>query len=136
MKAICMYLPQYHTFPENDKWWGEGYTEWTAVKRGRPLFKGHVQPRRPLDGRYYDLGKDGEATLRWQASLAEKYGIYGFAFYQYWFKGEQLMKRPMEILRDHPDIPLRYCICWANESWTRTWYGLSEEVIMKQDYGD
>ncbi|HAV01236.1 MAG TPA: glycosyl transferase [Lachnospiraceae bacterium] len=136
MKAICMYLPQYHTFPENDKWWGEGYTEWTAVKRGRPLFKGHVQPRRPLDGRYYDLDKDGEATLRWQASLAEKYGIYGFAFYQYWFKGEQLMKRPMEILRDHPDIPLRYCICWANESWTRTWYGLSEEVLMKQDYGD
>ncbi len=136
MKVMCMYLPQYHSFPENDEWWGKGYTEWTAVKRGRPLFKGHVQPRRPLGGRYYDLDKNGEETLSWQAELASEYGIYGFAFYHYWFKGKLLMRRPMEILLSNPGIKIRYCICWANESWTRTWYDLSEEVLIKQEYGE
>ena len=136
MRVLCMYLPQYHTFPENNEWWGEGYTEWTAVKRGKPLFEGHLQPRVPLDQRYYDLVREGEQTLLWQAELAEKYGVYGFVFYQYWFQGKQLMKRPMEILLEHKEIPLRYCICWAYESWTRTWYDLSEEILMKQDYGE
>ncbi|MBR6469301.1 MAG: glycoside hydrolase family 99-like domain-containing protein [Lachnospiraceae bacterium] len=136
MRVICMYLPQYHTFPENDEWWGKGYTEWTAVKKGRPLFKGHIQPRVPLDGRYYDLVNEGAETLKWQAETAKKYGVYGFSIYQYWFKGKQLMQRPMEILLEHPEIDLNYCICWANESWTRTWYGLSEQVLMKQEYGD
>ncbi len=136
MKVMCMYLPQYHTFPENDKWWGKGYTEWTAVKRGHPLYKGHVQPRVPLDERYYDLVNDGAATLKWQAELARKYGIYGFSIYQYWFRGRQLMEKPMEILLEHREIDINYCICWANESWTRTWYGLSEQVLMQQDYGE
>ena len=136
MKVMCMYLPQYHTFPENDEWWGRGYTEWTAVKRGRPLFKGHVQPRVPLDNRYYDLVNEGVETLKWQAETARKYGIYGFSIYQYWFRGRQLMQRPMEILLEHPEIDINYCICWANESWTRTWYGLSEQVLMKQEYGE
>ncbi len=136
MRVICMYLPQFHSFPENDEWWGEGYTEWTAVKRGKPLFKGHIQPRVPLDGNYYDLRAEGEETLKRQAGLALKYGIYGFAFYQYWFKGKQLMESPMEALLAHPEIELRYCICWANESWTRSWYGLSEQVLMKQEYGE
>ncbi len=135
MRVMCMYLPQYHTFPENDEWWGKGYTEWTAVKKGHPLYKGHIQPRIPLDGRYYDLVKDGVETLKWQAETARKYGIYGFSIYQYWFRGRQLMQRPMEILLENPDIDINYCICWANESWTRTWYGLSEQVLMKQDYG-
>ena len=136
MKVMCMYLPQYHSFPENDEWWGKGYTEWTAVKRGRPLYKGHIQPRVPLDGRYYDLVNEGAQTLKWQAETARKYGIYGFSIYQYWFKGRQLMQRPMEILLEHPEIDINYCICWANESWTRTWYGLSEQVLMKQEYGE
>ncbi|MCR4657589.1 MAG: glycoside hydrolase family 99-like domain-containing protein [Lachnospiraceae bacterium] len=136
MKVMCMYLPQYHSFPENDEWWGKGYTEWTAVKRGRPLFKGHVQPRIPLGERYYDLKKEGEETLRWQAELAKKYGVYGFSFYQYWFKGKQLMESPMETLLACRDIAISYCICWANETWTRTWYGLSEQTLIKQDYGD
>ncbi len=136
MKVMCMYLPQYHSFPENDAWWGKGYTEWTAVKRGRPLFKGHIQPRIPLDGRYYDLVNDGVNTLKWQAETARKYGIYGFSIYQYWFRGKQLMQRPMEIFLEHPEIDINYCICWANESWTRTWYGLSEQILMQQDYGD
>ncbi len=136
MKVMCMYLPQYHSFPENDEWWGKGYTEWTAVRKGRPLFKGHVQPRIPLGERYYDLKKEGEETLKWQAGLAKKYGVYGFAFYQYWFKGKQLMESPMETLLACRDIDVNYCICWANETWTRAWYGLSERILIKQDYGD
>ncbi len=136
MKVLCMYLPQFHTFKENDEWWGKGYTEWVAVKRAKPLFKGHVQPRVPLDKRYYDLVEEGEKTWRFQAQLAKEYGIYGFSIYQYWFKGYQLMNRPMEILLEHKDIDINYCITWANETWTRTWYGLESEILMKQDYGN
>lgn len=135
MKIMCMYLPQYHTFPENDEWWGKGYTEWTAVKRGRPLFKNHIQPRVPLDNRYYDLVNEGRETLKWQAEIAKEYGIYGFSIYQYWFGKKQLMNRPMEILLENPDIDIHYNVCWANESWTRTWYGLSSQILMEQEYG-
>ncbi len=135
MRIMCLYLPQYHEFPENNEWWGEGYTEWTAVKRALPLYKGHKQPRVPLHGRYYDLVKQGEETWRWQAALAKEYGIYGFSIYQYWFQGRQLMEQPMELLLAHPEIDIRYNICWANETWTRTWYDLAEEILMKQDYG-
>ena len=136
MKVMCMYLPQYHTFKENDEWWGEGYTEWTAVKRAKPLFKGHVQPRVPLNSRYYDLVKEGVETWKWQAELARQYGICGFSVYQYWFKGHQLMEKPLEILLEHSEIDINYCITWANESFTRTWYGLSEQILMKQEYGN
>lgn len=136
MKVMCMYLPQYHTFPENDEWWGKGYTEWVAVKRGRPLFKGHVQPRVPLDNRYYDLKNEAVETWNWQAELARKYGVYGFSVYQYYFKGKTLMADPLRILLEHPEIDIKYNICWANESWTRTWYGLSSQVLMAQEYGD
>lgn len=136
MKIMCMYLPQYHTFKENDEWWGKGYTEWTAVKRGRPLFKNHIQPRVPLDGRYYDLVNEGADTMRWQADIARKYGVYGFSIYQYWFGSKMLMNRPMEILLENPDIDIHYSVCWANESWTRTWYGLSNHILMEQKYGE
>ncbi|NLG04598.1 MAG: glycosyltransferase, partial [Clostridia bacterium] len=135
MKVISMYLPQYHEFPENNQWWGEGYTEWTAVKRAKPLYQSHIQPRVPLNQNYYDLVKDGVKTWKWQAELAQKYGVYGFCIYHYWFLGKQLMEKPMELLLEHQEINLRYSICWANESWTRTWYGLEEEVLMKQEYG-
>lgn len=136
MRVIALYLPQYHSFPENDEWWGKGYTEWTAVRRGTPLFKGHIQPRIPLNDNYYDLDKDGENTLRWQARIAKEYGVYGFAFYQYYFKGHKLMYKPMETLLNNPDIDINYCICWANETWTRTWYGLENEVLIAQEYGN
>ena len=136
MRVLALYLPQYHSFKENDEWWGKGYTEWTAVGRAKPLYRGHIQPRVPLGERYYDLVKEGEETLLWQARLAREYGIYGFCFYQYWFKGKMLMEKPMEILLGHPEIDMNYCICWANETWTRTWYGLSEQVLMQQDYGE
>lgn len=136
MRVLALYLPQYHSFPENDKWWGNGYTEWTAVRRGKPLFSGHIQPRVPLNDNYYDLDKNGVEILKWQASLAREYGVYGFAIYQYYFKGHKLMYKPMETLLNNPDIDINYCICWANETWTRTWYGLESEVLISQDYGD
>lgn len=135
MKVMCLYLPQYHEFKENNEWWGNGYTEWTAVKAAKPLYKGHIQPKIPLNDNYYDLKRDGVETLKWQAELANQYGIYGFSFYQYWFLGKQLMETPMETLLQHPEIPMRYNICWANETWTRTWYGLESEILMKQEYG-
>ena len=136
MKVMCMYLPQYHSFPENDEWWGKGYTEWVAVKGARPLFKGHDQPKIPLGGDYYDLEKDGVSTLSRQAELARKYGVYGFSVYRYYFNGRSLMKGPLEKLLAHPEIDINYNICWANETWTRTWYGLSDQVLIAQEYGD
>ena len=135
MKVMCMYLPQYHSFPENDEWWGKDYTEWVAVKRAKPLYKGHDQPRVPLGEDYYDLDKDGLATLKRQAELARKYGVYGFSIYQYYFNGKTLMEKPLRTLLDHPEIDINYNICWANETWTRTWYGLSDQVLIAQEYG-
>lgn len=137
MKLLAMYLPQYHQIKENDLWWGEGYTEWDAVKKANPLFKGHKQPKIPLGKNYYDLSLLDARTWKWQAGLANKYGIYGFCIYHYWFgEGKQLLEKPMEILLAHPEININYCICWANESWTRTWYGLEKEVLVEQKYGD
>ncbi len=136
MRILALYLPQFHCFEENDRWWGEGYTEWTAVRRAKPLYPGHIQPRVPKDKLYYDLSDESGETFARQAKEAQKYGIYGFCFYHYYFTGKKLMQKPMEILLNHPEIPLRYCICWANESWTRAWYGLKEEILMKQEYGE
>lgn len=135
MKYMALYLPQFHRTKENDEWWGDGYTEWTAVKNAKPLFPKHNQPNVPLNSNYYDLVKDGIRTWRWQAELAKEYGVYGFCIYHYWFTGKQLLEKPMEILRDNKDIEINYCICWANESWTKTWYGLESVVLMKQEYG-
>ena len=135
MKVLALYLPQYHAFKENDEWWGEGYTEWTAVRKARPLFREHVEPREPYDGVYYDLSDQSGERLKIQAEQAKKYGIYGFVFYQYYFTGHKLMERPMEILLEHPEIDLRYCISWANESWRRAWYDYNEELLMEQTYG-
>ena len=136
MKVMCMYLPQFHTFPENDKWWGKGYTEWVAVRKAAPLFKGHDQPRVPLDGDYYDLDADAVRTLTRQAELAKQYGVYGFSIYQYYFNGKTLMDKPLRALLENPSIDIRYNICWANETWTRTWYGQSDQVLIAQEYGD
>ncbi|MRH41229.1 glycosyl transferase [Aquibacillus halophilus] len=136
MKILCMYLPQYHEIEENNEWWGEGYTEWTATKNAFPLFRGHEQPKVPLNENYYDLSDESADTWKWQAELAKRYNIYGFCVYHYWFKGKQLLQKPLEILLNNPQIDINYCICWANESWTRTWYGLEKEVLMKQEYGN
>lgn len=133
-KIIPFYLPQFHSIPENDKWWGEGFTEWTNVRKAKPYRKGQRQPRVPLDNNYYDLSK--VETLKWQADLANKYGIYGFCFYHYWFNGKLLLEKPSQNLLANKDINLRFCFSWANEPWARTWDGKNREVLMPQEYGD
>lgn len=135
MRALALYLPQYHQIPENDEWWGEGYTEWTAVRDAKSMYRNHVQPKVPLNSNYYDLVKDGVNTWTWQADLANRSGIYGFCIYHYWFNGKLLLERPMEILLENSQIKLRYCICWANEPWARTWDGKPTSVLMNQVYG-
>lgn len=120
VKVIANYLPQFHEIPENNRWWGEGFTDWVAVKKAQPIYPGQVQPRVPLHQHYYDLSEERE--IRWQVSLAQKYGVYGFGIYHYWFSSEQmLLQKPAEIIRDHEDIGIHYCFIWDNTSWARTW---------------
>jgi GT2 family glycosyltransferase/glycosyltransferase involved in cell wall biosynthesis len=131
VRAIAMYLPQFHRVPENDRWWGEGFTEWHNVRRSRPMFSGHDQPHVPHpDVGYYDL--DDESVLERQADMARRHGIHGFCFYHYWFDGRRILEKPVErLLRSgRPDFP--FCLCWANENWTRTWDGLDREVLLEQ----
>lgn len=134
MKIIAFYLPQFHSFKENDEWWGKGFTEWTNVKNAKPLFKGHYQPRIPLNKNYYNL--TNVDTLKWQADIAKKYGIYGFCYYHYWFDGHMLMEKPMELMLANEEVDLPFCICWANENWTKAWAQHSKKVLISQTYGD
>ena len=132
MKIIAFYLPQFHNIPENDLWWGDGFTEWTNVKAAKPLFKGHIQPKIPLNDNYYNL-LDDEIKL-WQANLAKEYGIYGFCYYHYWYNGKLLLEKPMEQMLNNKKIDLPFCICWANEPWTKIWVG-EKKVLYPQMYG-
>lgn len=133
-KLIAFYLPQFHRIKENDEWWGEGFTEWSNVKKSQPFYEGHNQPRVPLDNNYYDLSK--KETLEKQAELAKEYGIHGFCFYHYYFNGKKLLEKPAEILLGNTDIDLKYCFSWANEPWTRSWDGKTRDIIMPQSYGE
>lgn len=133
-KAIAFHLPQYHTIPENDKWWGTGFTDWNNVKKAKPLFHGHKQPRIPEDNNYYDM--TDLDTLKRQCFIANEYGVYGFCYYHYWFHGHMLLEKPVEILREHTDIQTNYCFCWANETWARTWDGKEKDILIKQEYGE
>lgn len=133
MKIIAFYLPQFHTIPENDEWWGKGFTDWINVKKAKPIFNGHLQPRVPLNNNYYDLSK--EDTLKWQADLMNHYNIFGLCFYHYWFNGKLLLEKPSEILLKSKEIPMNFCFSWANEPWARTWDGKAHQVIMPQYYG-
>lgn len=135
MKLISFYLPQFHEIPENNDAWGNGFTEWTNVKKSRPLFIGHDQPRYPLNNNYYNLLDDG--VLQWQTDLAKEYGIYGFCMYHYWFNGRLVLEKPAENLLRNSEIDFHYCFAWANESWTKTWHGAGgdKEILIPQIYG-
>lgn len=131
-RGIAFYLPQYHCIPENDNWWGEGFTEWTNVRKARPLFPNHQQPRIPGVLGYYNLLS--QETRAAQADLAREHGISGFCYWHYWFGGKRLLEKPFnEVLRSRqPDFP--FCLGWANESWTGVWHGAPNKVLMGQTY--
>ncbi len=135
MKLIAMYLPQFHEIPENNDAWGKGFTEWVNVKKAKPLFLGHNQPRAPLHGNYYNLLDRG--VMEKQIALAKKAGIYGFCFYHYWFGGRMVLEKPAEMLLHNEDVDFHYCFSWANEPWTKTWHGAggNKEILIPQNYG-
>lgn len=134
IRAIAFYLPQFHAIPENDEWWGKGFTEWTNVKNAKPLFFGHQQPHEPTDELgYYDLEHDPDIQEK-QAQMAREHGIYGFCYYHYWFHGKKLLEKPLQRILESgkPDFP--FCVCWANETWSRRWDGQDHEILIEQKF--
>jgi hypothetical protein len=132
VRLIAFYLPQFHPIPENDLWWGKGFTEWTNVARARPLFPGHYQPNIPADLGFYDL-RVPETRVA-QAEMAHDCGIEGFCYWHYWFAGKRLLERPFnEVLRSgEPDYP--FCLAWANQSWSGIWHGAPDRILIEQTY--
>lgn len=131
-RLVAFYLPQFHPIPENDEWWGTGFTEWTNTAKARPMFRGHRQPRIPADLGFYDLRLPESREA--QAALARRYGVEAFCYYHYWFAGRRLLERPFqEVLKSgSPSLP--FCLCWANETWTGRWHGLDSRVLIAQTY--
>lgn len=132
MKKFAIFLPQFHEIEENNLWWGKGYTEWTAVKSAKPLFKGHLQPKIPQNGYYNLLDKD---TMIWQTELAKKNNIDGFVYYHYYFSGKLIMEKPVANLLQWKDIDQKFFFCWANHTWVKG-KGKDKIVLIEQSYGD
>ncbi len=131
-KCIAFYFPQFHSFPENDKWWGKGFNDWSLVKSSKPLYKEHYQPRVPLNNNYYNPCE--AKVLEEQAILAKKYGIYGFMFYHYFFDGKLLLEKPLETFLKNKNINISFCLAWANETWTRSWVGSPQIILQEQKH--
>ncbi|MFI3634224.1 glycoside hydrolase family 99-like domain-containing protein [Streptococcus parauberis] len=131
-EVYALFLPQFHQIPENDLWWGEGFTEWNNVKKAKPLFASHNQPQVPRDG-YYDLSK--VETLKQQERLLKENNISGFCFYHYYSEGQLLLEKPSQNLLNNKDIDINFFFSWANHDWRRTWYSFNNELLFEQKYG-
>ncbi len=132
VRVVAFYLPQFHPTPENDAWWGKGFTEWTNVTKAEPLFDGHYQPHLPTDFGFYDLRV--RQTRRDQINVAQAHGVDAFCYHYYWFSGRRLLHEPFDDMLRDPESTMPFCICWANESWTRRWDAADHKVLIEQRY--